>query len=407
MFKNTVILCREMTVPAFNGAMLYSNQIIKAMAKLSKSVNVICMAQDKSQKIGNELQFKGLPKNTFFNIHGWKKNGLVSIVLSNLPVIVSRFETSNRRRAIENALALKPDCIIFNHIMSICALDKISLYAKKHEPFVVYCSHNFEYHSKMSIVNQSETNLVKKFAHYIDAKRIIKLERKLFKIVSLLSCISQEDEKNYNTYFKVNKSIWCPAGYEGHVIKKRDIDSRRSRNICIVGSFVWTAKKNNIISFLRRGYDLFLKNKIGVFIVGNMSDEFKRKVQSDWPGVTFTGRVKNVRPYLEKARIGVIPEKAGGGFKLKSLEYIFNRLPLFALEASICNLNLKHGTSAMLYTDMKKLCEGIVEHIDNFRLLNTLQINAFEKCQKFFGITPVVQSLEKGINEAKKQRFSQ
>lgn len=138
-------------------------------------------------------------------------------------------------------------------------------------------------------------------------------------------------------------------------------------------------------------------NQIQISIVGNMSHEFRSKMKSKWPKADFTGRVESVQPYLDRAVIGVIPEEAGGGFKLKSLEYIFNRIPLFALEKSICNLDLKHGYSAMLYPDMASLCQGIVDNIYDIELLNKLQKNAFKASQRFAGTNLLRKALIQGV----------
>ena len=41
----------------------------------------------------------------------------------------------------------------------------------------------------------------------------------------------------------------------------------------------------------------------------------------------FTGTVPDVTRYMDEARIAIVPERNGGGFKLKVLEYVFNRIP--------------------------------------------------------------------------------
>jgi hypothetical protein len=401
MFENTLVICRELPIPAVNGGMVYSNQIIKSMAAISKKVVVIGMAQNEHQETGCSLQFEEYPENTFFNVHARCINGLASIILSGLPVIVSRFETGERQEFIERALGSKPDSILFSSFMSISFLNSIVKYKRSYDPFVIYCSHNYEYLTKMSVAKQRETKFLSKIAHAIDARRIAKLEKKVFKIVDLLTCISEEDKGKYDKYFHVKMSVFCPAGYDGNVKEKRLIRSDDPRVICLVGSFMWSAKQNNLISFLRHGYSMFMDHDIQVCVVGNMTDEFKKKMQKDWSRVLFTGRVESVQPFLDKAVIGVVPEEAGGGFKLKTLEYIYNRIPLFALKKSICNLNLKHGSSAMLFPDMQGLCEGIVDNIRDVGLLNRLQNSAFLSCQNFSGIKPMMTALKNGIDAAR------
>src|SRR5690606_36241863 len=47
------------------------------------------------------------------------------------------------------------------------------------------------------------------------------------------------------------------------------------------------------------------------------------------------GRVDSIAPHLDQARMAVVAERLGGGFKLKVLDYVFNRPPVAALDGSV------------------------------------------------------------------------
>ena len=79
-----------------------------------------------------------------------------------------------------------------------------------------------------------------------------------------------------------------------------------------------------------------------------------------------------------------MPERNGGGFKLKVLEYVFNRMPVFALSGSFAGVPLRHNDSVMLFPDHEALARGVLEAIDDLPLLNRLQERAFTVCQNQF-----------------------
>ena len=87
---------------------------------------------------------------------------------------------------------------------------------------------------------------------------------------------------------------------------------------------------------------------------------------------------------MESARIAIVPERNGGGFKLKVLEYIFNRTPVFALEGSVAGVPLEHDDSIQLYPDQQALALGVWRAIDDLGRLNRLQNKAFERCRDAF-----------------------
>jgi hypothetical protein len=87
---------------------------------------------------------------------------------------------------------------------------------------------------------------------------------------------------------------------------------------------------------------------------------------------------------MDQARIAIVPERNGGGFKLKVLEYVFNRLPVFALRGSFAGVPLIHGDSVMLFDDQEALARGVLDTIDDLDRLNALQERAFAACRDRF-----------------------
>ena len=73
-----------------------------------------------------------------------------------------------------------------------------------------------------------------------------------------------------------------------------------------------------------------------------------------------------------------------GGFKLKVLEYVFNRIPVFALTGSFAGVPLKHEESVMLFPDHTSLAQGVLEAIDDVERLNRLQERAYAACSDRF-----------------------
>jgi len=67
-----------------------------------------------------------------------------------------------------------------------------------------------------------------------------------------------------------------------------------------------------------------------------------------FPTVTFVGAVADVRPYMAEARIALVPDLLGG-FKLKGLDYVFNRVPILALSVALPGRPLQHRRTIELF----------------------------------------------------------
>src|SRR5213076_3299058 len=96
--------------------------------------------------------------------------------------------------------------------------------------------------------------------------------------------------------------------------------------------------------------------------------------------VTFTGSVDDVRPYMANARVALVPDLLGG-FKLKGLDYVFNRLPVLAMRIALPGMPLEDGLSVGLFDSHRGLAEGVVALIDDFDTLNRRQRAAFDACE--------------------------
>jgi hypothetical protein len=99
--------------------------------------------------------------------------------------------------------------------------------------------------------------------------------------------------------------------------------------------------------------------------------------------VVFTGHVDRVEDELNGIRIGIVAEEFGGGFKLKLLQYIFQRIPIFGLRHAIGGMKLVHGKSVMSFNTMEELCIGVVRDISNEKLLKAISDNAYSESQSF------------------------
>src|SRR5262249_38699221 len=111
------------------------------------------------------------------------------------------------------------------------------------------------------------------------------------------------------------------------------------------------------------------------------------------------GFVEDLKPILRTVRIGIVAERTGGGFKLKTLDYIFNRVPIAAIKGGIAGLPLMPGMHYLSFESMHELAQGVVAVIDDVEQLNSLQRAAYEKCNTGFDWTDRGRALRDAIQE--------
>ena len=231
-------------------------------------------------------------------------------------------------------------------------------------------------------IADSQPLFLKRQAVRFDALKVSRLERELVDAVDFVTAITQEDLKLYQRRRCDKPMGVLTPGYCGRRLDERSISGALPRRAVIVGSFDWIAKRMNLAEFVDIADPLFADAGAELQAVGSADEAFLEQLRQRTLATRFTGTVPDIEPYLDDARIAIVPERNGGGFKLKVLEYVFNRVPVFALTGSFAGVPLVHNDSVMLYPDHAALAHGVLEAIDDVDLLNRLQERAFARLQR-------------------------
>src|SRR5262249_34827114 len=131
-----------------------------------------------------------------------------------------------------------------------------------------------------------------------------------------------EDSQRFHTDAPQTRRLVLKPGYAGTSSSRPRIGADVPRNVVMVGSYHWIAKQENLRRFVAAAAGIFLKHEITLHIIGSMPPALARELGVH-SNVVLHGFVDDIQPHFANARIAVVPEEIGGGFKLKLLDYIF------------------------------------------------------------------------------------
>ena len=188
-------------------------------------------------------------------------------------------------------------------------------------------------------------------------------------------------------------------GYAGPHVAWRQIEDTPPRRALILGSAIWLAKQLNLMEFIAAADKLLYQRQIELWVVGNVPDQLQ--VKNQFRATRFLGFVEDLEAIFRSVRIGIVAERTGGGFKLKTLDYIFNRVPVAAITGSIAGLPLTAGLHYLCFASMLGLARGVADAIDDIERLNSLQQAAYEKCENGFDWNDRGRTLRDAILEAR------
>lgn len=377
--------------PATNGQLIYSEGLIRAAREAGAALSVVGLRR--TEKPGLPADQAGLTWHlgTETPWPHWRR------ALRTLPEVAQRGVSESMRRTLKEALAKRTwDAIVFDSICAAWALSAVlNDQAKQGDPArLVYLAHNHEatVARRIAIAARGARRLYKEF----DARKLVRLERRLMARCDLVTSNTPDDARTFAAEAAPTPVILLPPGYGGHRVAERTIDASIPRRAIIVGSFDWPPKRISLERFLVEAAPVLAAAGIELQLVGETEPDYLASLRQRFPAVRFEGRVDDVQPYLARARLALVPDELGG-FKLKGLDYVFNRMPILAMRVALPGMPLEDGLSVGLFDSHRALVAGVVALIDDFATLNRRQREAYDACALRFDWPRIGRHLVDGI----------
>ncbi len=394
--------------PPRNGQFLYSRGLIHGLAAAGMEVHVVGLTRPRGEHHHGQFA-DGV--YWWLAPHQWSADHQPSprwvSLATALPQLAAQTNTPPMRRVLNERLSSTSwDAIIFDSICVGWALSLVTDHysGARTRPKLVYLSHNHEESVARQIAADTRPFLKRQFKH-LDAWKVGRLERWLVHHTDLVTSNSPDDCEKFRPSRLDGRVEFLPPGYAGRRVAARRITDSMPRRAVIVGSFDWIAKRLSLEEFLTVADPLFAAAGVELDVVGAADESFLRRLRQNVRATRLTGRVDDIHHSMAQARLALVPDLLGG-FKLKALDYVFNRLPIFAIEGSVPGMPLSPGESIFLFHDHRSLAESVISAIDDLDLLNRAQELAYEACRDQFHWRNIGRSLMRAMSLADSAQFT-
>lgn len=136
-----------------------------------------------------------------------------------------------------------------------------------------------------------------------------------------------------------------------------------------------------------------------VYIIGNGMDEAVCSYGRDLPNVLMVGWVPSVLPYLQRARLSVIPLLYGAGIKMKLLQSIMVGTPSVSTRIGIEGLDLKDGLHVLVADDATSFAVAITRLSTDDDLWHKLALQGRSKMLTVHGRETVKACFDSVLSE--------
>jgi len=366
-------ITRQDPRPADSGELIYTLGLLESLAA-QPGIELTVLAHEPAKPC------EGGPP-VAWQLHGSIPAGRLKSLASPLPADAFRLGNRIQRRALARLLARSWDWIVIDQAACAWALGMIPRNQR-----IAYLAHNHETEVRRQVAADGGGSLPMRLALRWDSLKYGRMEKRLCQRADLITAITPRDAAAFRGESPGTPVRVLPPGYGGPIPAgpPREISADTPRQVVLAGAFEWLAKRRNLETFLHAAAGPFGQAGIGFQVVGKADPAWFESLARLHPWARFQANVPSVAPYLDQARIGLIPEALGGGFKLKALDYIFRGLPLASVDAALSGVPVDPLTEAIAAPDPESLAEAVAGRIDDLRFLNHAANGALAACRHAF-----------------------
>ncbi len=366
-----------------SGAPVYSAGLVAAAAEAGAKVTFLGLRNPDGDGESSGPFGEGPHPQLTWRVIDAPPRRTASALVSPLPLVAARFSPAPVRRALREILtAERFDAVVLDNYGAGWAIETLDALAGAAR--LVYVAHNDETRLTADIAAHFAGHPLRKLALAANARKTRLLERRLLARADVLATLTPQDRDSLSAAHPVATRLVLPPGYAGRRVAARRITAGTPRRVVMLGSVRWIAKRMNTASFLAAADGRFAAAGIGLDIIGDVPDEFRAEWEPRLRATRFLGFVDDLRGALDQARLGLIVEGTGGGFKLKTLDYAFQRVPVAALHGACAGLPEGLAASMITASGMDDLAGAVIEAIDDVARLNVLQEGAYDAATRHF-----------------------
>ncbi|MCK5580809.1 MAG: glycosyltransferase [Candidatus Omnitrophica bacterium] len=360
---NVLFIAPRLPLPADTGGKIRTFNIIKQIAKRD-NLDLVCFSfEQNDESYLKDFDALGIRAR----LVPVEEPGLgykVKTVLSDQrPFSAVKYCTDQMRESIEELIkGAKYDMVYVDHI-------HMAHYQScfKQVPCIVD-EHNVEYRILERCANV-EKNFLKAWVYQGQAEKMKRFEVTKVLEFSACSAVSEDDARLLRNLVQNQVPIHViQNGVDTEFFRQRATGNGLGEDALVfTGSMDWLPNDDAMKFFVQDVLPLVWQKSedTKLYVVGKgPSLELKQLAEKD-KRVVVTGRVDDVRPYMDKAKVFITPLRIGGGTRLKILEAMSMQKAVVSTSIGAEGINCQDGKDILLADAPKEFADKVLMLLDD------------------------------------------
>ena len=298
---------------------------------------------------------------------------------SDLPYAIKKYESNEMRREIEKRLG-QFDVLICDFLAPAVNV-----------PRDLNCATVLFQHNVEAMIwkrhYEVQTNAARKAYLFRQWRKMFDFEAATCPRFDCVVAVSREDKEQMERDYKVNNVYDVPTGVDTVFFRPSGNVERKPHNLVFTGSMDWLPNEDAIRYFTEQIMPRIKQSVPGVTLTVVGRDPYPGLVELSKrdPSVIVTGRVDDVRPYMEEAAVYVVPLRIGGGTRLKIYEAMAMEKPIVSTSIGAEGLPVTNGMEILLADTPESFADDVVKLLKDRTLADDVGQRAAARVRKEFG----------------------
>jgi glycosyltransferase involved in cell wall biosynthesis len=288
----------------------------------------------------------------------WRRRLVQSTsLLSPSPFETRRLVTASFRAALHTLLAEQRFDVVQFESAYLGGLARPGL------PSVID-EHNIE-HELLSRVAAADALSARKVFHRWDAIRTRRLEQRLWRRVPACAVTSEREQAMVSRWAPQTLTAVVPNGVDADHFRPEPDSAVDPSNLVFVGTMHYQPNVDAAIHFIRDVLPLLWRDRPDLVFTAVGHHPPAELARLAGPRVVITGSVPDVRPYVHRAAVVVVPLRSGSGTRLKILEAMAMGRPVISTRMGMEGLDAQPGRDLLVADGPEQLAALIRRALDD------------------------------------------
>lgn len=295
-------------------------------------------------------------------------DAFTSFLLSE-PYLTRHYTINRYRRRLDSLLTANKYDVIH--------CDSISMTGNLHgldTRRLILTQHNIEHIIWAGYVDHAHGFIARVF-YRNQFHKVKRLEENLRDIYGHIVTVSENDQETLAAVYPLENIVVVENGVDPSAYYHQTPTDRRG-GVVFSGSLDWHANVDGLTWFLEQVYDRLRRKApdAPITVVGRRPHRMLKAALADRTGITLQANVPEIQPFLQMARVMMVPLRIGGGSRLKILEAMAAGLPVVSTGKGAEGLAVRHNEHLIIEDDPGRFADALVQVLEDDDLFDRLSI---------------------------------